>query len=118
MTDNYLSNLFQNRSWTNSESEQYIRLTKQSGGDQDDKDGNAPNGGFPPLYPLETKVKEENESGPVKREFVGRKSSVSVKNIMEKRRHAVPFIVGVSNSEEDDGSDESTVELEDIRYFD
>jgi hypothetical protein len=56
------------------------------GGDED-----VPCGGFPPIYVC-TKAtvhkKEENKN----REFAPKKSSLSIKDIMQKRRDATPFV--------------------------
>ena len=53
-----------------------------------------PDGGFPPIIPCElfNKLKNNNKT---KREFKSNTQSVSIKNILEKRRQqqsAVPFI--------------------------
>ena len=112
MANNYLNEyLFKNRSLVSSESsDQYHTML---GGTIE----NIPNGGFPPLYALKTGTKVDDESKQVKREYVGRKSSVSVKSIMYKRRHVTPFIpVGSVLSEDADESTISTVDITDIKY--
>lgn len=119
MSNHYIDEyLFQNHPWETPDSEYVTAMV----GGGDDSIENVPNGGFPPLYPVKTSVKEDEDTKQVKREYVGRKSAVSVKSIMERRRHATPFIpVGTAHSKENGQSTEesdrmSTVGLSDIKY--
>src|SRR6056297_3662211 len=64
----------------------------QSGGKIDTI--NHPNGGFPPIHLCNQGESEElfTEEDKPKREFSTHQTSVSIKDIMEKRRKTTPFI--------------------------
>lgn len=54
-------------------------------------DEDVPNGGFPPIFictKATLKQKEENKN----REFAPKKTTLSIKDIMQKRRDATPFV--------------------------
>jgi maltooligosyltrehalose synthase len=55
---------------------------------------NIPTGGFPPIYQCSETDKDEliDDDKKKEREFQTHKTSVSIKNIMEKRRNVKPFI--------------------------
>jgi len=71
---------------------------KHIGGNDNDNnsenENDVPNGGFPPIY----SCKKQKPSGvidqdqPIKREYKTEKSMVSIKDILDKRRKATPFI--------------------------
>lgn len=54
-----------------------------------------PNGGFPPIFMCETKSENidiEKSEEQVKREYKTHKTSLSIKELLEKRRKTTPFI--------------------------
>ncbi len=63
---------------------------KQTGGAVQDQ----PTGGFPPIYLCEKGESGElfEEEAKKKREYTTHKSAVSLKDILEKRRKATPFV--------------------------
>lgn len=56
-----------------------------------------PNGGFPPIYLCDIKDKEQEASK--NREYVTHASTVSIKDIMKKRRATTPLVPGIENKE-------------------
>jgi hypothetical protein len=63
--------------------------TVQHGGGEGDED--MPNGGFPPIFVC-TKATVEKKEENKNREFSSKKTSLSIKDIMQKRRDATPFV--------------------------
>lgn len=86
------------------------------GGAVDPSDLQGPNGGFPPLYKLERNPTQKDTEKQVKREYVSRKTSVNIKNIMEKRRKDAPFIPLDAGAVENTASSDSSIVLSDISY--
>ena len=73
---------------TESESDDNIAYDVQYGGTTNN---NMPTGGFPPIYLCEKdEVVEDKDI--TKREFKTHKTTISIKDIMKKRRDTTPFI--------------------------
>lgn len=87
MSNNYLDNLMMNYP-SSTDSLSYSPSSPMIGGVLD-----VPNGGFPPITICTSKPgKEENKTEEkAKREYVTHKTAVSIKNILEKRRHVTPL---------------------------
>lgn len=64
------------------------------GGASSNANDDIPNGGFPPIYTCDKQSKNTNVGEPdkIKREYKTVKSTVSIKDILEKRRKSTPFI--------------------------
>ena len=88
MEHNHINYIFNNFSIDSDKLSNNINLNYQYGG-QNKENINEPNGGFPPIYKCETFDTRKNN---IKREYVTHKNTVSIKNIMEERRKAIPFI--------------------------
>lgn len=85
--ESYLDMLMTNHPLgTDSSSDDY--KTIQKGGE---KATDIPTGGFPPIFVCSRKDIEKEEEKK-NREFTAKRTAVSIKNIMEKRREATPFI--------------------------
>jgi hypothetical protein len=80
----YINNLMKNHLL---ESETESSLIQKGGGEQNDM----PFGGFPPIFICDIKeIKQEEENK--NREYNTHKNALTIKQIMEKRRNATPFI--------------------------
>jgi len=66
-----------------------LKLRKQYGGSKPDTDF-VPKGGFPPIYICDVKTEEAKDTS--KREYSTHKSSVSIKDILKKRRDVTPVL--------------------------
>ena len=86
--DKYLEILMRRQ---NSESEMNSEINSEINSEGGSKDQNKPYGGFPPLLVCEKSTKIEESEHKV-REYSTHKTSVSIKDIMQRRRDVTPFI--------------------------
>jgi hypothetical protein len=79
----------------------YNTYNHYGGSETENIDIEGPTGGFPPIFICTTtEVIESNDSDDIKtRQYISHKNSVSIKDIMDKRKSVTPFISlsGISN---------------------
>ncbi|CAH6421506.1 Hypothetical protein KVN_LOCUS319 [uncultured virus] len=94
MENNYMQYVMTNYPLENDSIESFESDNSQSGGRDNSDIVNEPNAGFPPIYICDKNTTELfiNSAEPIKREYSTHKTSVSIKDIMEKRRNVTPFL--------------------------
>lgn len=93
---NYVNDLMINhhdvyQNFSDSDTDDIHLLDKNTLHGGNDNEKNKPTGGFPPIYVCDKEI-EKKLTDSKKREYLTLKSSINIKEIMEKRRDVTPFI--------------------------